>query len=308
MPTREAIGWFKTNFASEIAEAVQGTPFTVDLITAIACQETGYIWNQLRKKVGREDVLRLCVGDTLDSDKGRRAFPRNRAELEAHPYGTQMFQIARQSLLEMAQHIPGYGFAVRNQNKFCHGFGIFQYDIQFFKEDPEYFLERKFAQFDQAIGKALVVLNDKLRLLRSRGLVSRANALSDDDLLKLAIAYNTGGYNPAKRLKQGHRSSDGVYYGEAIAKFMQLSKAIQPSTQPTSPARRPSLIVDVSTTLKVRSTPDARSSANVIASLNKGQLVTPLGAEMVNGFWEIETSLRGNTVRGFASGRYLKPT
>ncbi|HET6511841.1 MAG TPA: SH3 domain-containing protein [Candidatus Kapabacteria bacterium] len=305
MPTREAIGWFKSNFANEIQQAVHRTPFTVDLITAIACQETGYIWNQLRKKVGRDDVLRLCVGDTLDQDRGRRAFPRNRAELEAEPHGPQMFQIARTALLEMAQHIPGYGFAVRNQNKFCHGFGIFQFDLQFFKDFPEYFLEQRYAHFDQALGKAIEVLNGKLRLLRSRGLVANSSVLSDDDLIKVAIAYNTGNYNPSKRLKQGHKSSDGVYYGEAIAKFMQLSKQIGASAPPT-PSTRPALIVNVSTTLKVRSTPDTRSNANIVASLNKGQRVTPVGAAMVNGFWEIETTVRGNTIRGFASARYLK--
>ncbi len=76
MKTRDALAWFKTNLGAKLEPAVAGTPFSIDMLTAIA----------------------------------------------------------HQSLVDMAQYITGYQGVARNPNKFCHGFGIFQYDTQFFKE------------------------------------------------------------------------------------------------------------------------------------------------------------------------------
>src|SRR5687767_4714752 len=119
MPTREDMRWFKENFHGKIQTALQGTPFTLDLLTALACQETGEIWPILRKKpLSVARILELCVGDTLDSDRGRRAFPKNRAELVAHPKGGEMFTIARQALVDMAQFVDSYRGAASRQNKF----------------------------------------------------------------------------------------------------------------------------------------------------------------------------------------------
>ena len=75
-----------------------------------------------------QQVVALCVGDTLDSDKGREAFPKTKADLLSKPNGEAMFEIARQALLDMAQHVPGFKGVVANPNKFCHGYGVFQYD------------------------------------------------------------------------------------------------------------------------------------------------------------------------------------
>jgi len=71
----------------------------------------------------------------------------------------------------MAQFIPSYQGVAAKPNKFCHGFGIFQYDIQFFKnEDPDYFLERRYTSFDASLKKALAnfrVRPKKLVCIRS---------------------------------------------------------------------------------------------------------------------------------------------
>ena len=32
--------WFKENFHAEVEQAIAGTPFTLDLLVALACQET----------------------------------------------------------------------------------------------------------------------------------------------------------------------------------------------------------------------------------------------------------------------------
>ena len=110
MPNAEDIHWFKQQFHRQIEAAVQNTSLSLDLITAVACQETGYIWQVLRKKpqLKLERILELCVGDTLDADRGRKAFPKTKADLVANPNGKQMFDIARQALVDMAVHIKEF--------------------------------------------------------------------------------------------------------------------------------------------------------------------------------------------------------
>src|SRR5215207_2859834 len=109
MPTIEDMRWFKQNFHEKIQPALQGTPFTLDLLTALACEETGEVWPILRKQpLSVARILELCVGDTLDSDRGRRAFPRTKAELVAHSGGQEMFALAREALVDMAKFVKSY--------------------------------------------------------------------------------------------------------------------------------------------------------------------------------------------------------
>src|SRR5215472_2542076 len=82
MPSADDVRWFKGEFAELIQAEIAGTAFDIDMLTAIACQETGYIWQVLRKKqLSTPEILALCVGDTLDADRGRRAFPKTKADL-----------------------------------------------------------------------------------------------------------------------------------------------------------------------------------------------------------------------------------
>ena len=160
MPNASDIAWFKENFAKPITAAVAGTPFDLDMLTAIACQETGYIWQVLRRKnLPLDRTLALCVGDTLDANRGRSAFPKTKADLLARPNGDAMFAIARQALVDVARYIPAFSNVAKQPNKFCHGFGVFQYDLQFFLKDPNYFLQKKYEQFDQTLRKCLEELN-----------------------------------------------------------------------------------------------------------------------------------------------------
>lgn len=326
MLAREDIEWFKAEFAPAIRQSAAGTPFTVDMLTAIACQETGYIWSRLRKKkIPTPEILRLCVGDSIDgkpNGTGRRAFPRNKSALTAEPGGSAMFEIGRAALLALSAHIPGYGSAARNPVKFCRGYGIFQYDLQHFASDPEYFLKRKYEVFSEALGKCLGELKAALRRV---GLASRAE-LSDMEMAAVAIAYNRGSYNPAKRLKQGH--FDGQrYYGEHFMDYLRLAKTVAdaavPASMPTPPVGNAILAPPTPVTatgieyrvdtresdLRVRREPRMdrkRPRKNVIADLPDGHPVRAMASDGVNGFIEIETSLRGALIRGFVAARYLK--
>jgi len=233
MPNAADILWFKQNFQTDIETAIAGTAYDVDFLVAIACQETGEVWPILRTKpLSVAQIAALCVGDTLDADKGRTAFPKTKADLLSKPNGAAMFAIARQALVDMAKYIPGYQGAVTNPDKFCHGYGVFQYDLQFFLIDPDYFLQKKYEQFGESLGKAITELNTAAKDIH----LDNKNPLSDLDMCAIAIAYNCGGYDPAKGLKQGH--FDGThYYGEEIFAFIQASRAVKlPAAAPVAQA------------------------------------------------------------------------
>jgi hypothetical protein len=223
MPNANDMRWFKQQFHKKINAGLEGTPFTLDFMTALACQETGEVWPILRKKdLSVDRILELCVGDTLDSSGGRNAFPRNKAELLSVPNGDRMFEIARAALVDMAQFITSYKGAASNANKFCHGFGIFQYDLQFFKnEDPDYFLERRYVDFDACLQKALGELQSAARKIHLD-----KPSLTDQEMAFVAIAYNTGGFKPAKGLKQGFKPAGGKFYGEQVFDFINTAKTV----------------------------------------------------------------------------------
>src|SRR5262245_46884139 len=126
MPNGGDFQWFKSTFSSEVEQAVAGTPFSPDLIAAIAAQETGHICGPLHKTLDVATLLEICVGDTLDADKGRKAFPRTRDDLIADQRGEDMFRIAHDALVGMAAHVPSFAADAKRPNKFCHGYGIFQ--------------------------------------------------------------------------------------------------------------------------------------------------------------------------------------
>jgi len=218
----DAISWFKGQFGAPIQAAVEGTPFSLDMLTAIAMQETYYIWGDLYKRLPVADVLKLCVGDTLDTPN-RSAFPKYKAALLSVPKGSQMFTIAREALEAMGQHFSRYNEIARfNNKKFCHGFGIFQYDIQFFKTNPNYFLEKRWHNFDACLAVCLTEL--KAALKRAYGPSKRT--LTDEEMVYVAIAYNRGSVNFARKFKQGYKDDSGKFYGEHIWEYLQLAKSV----------------------------------------------------------------------------------
>lgn len=327
MPTTEDMRWFKQNFHAKILPALQGTPFTLDLLTALACQETGEVWPILRKQQSLDvaKILELCVGDTLDSDRGRSVFPKSKAELVAHKKGPEMFAIAREALVDMAKFVKSYRGAASRPNKFCHGFGIFQFDLQFFKTEPDYFLEKRYADFDACLKKAIGELQHAKNGI---GFKNRTS-LDDREQALVAIAYNigTGNFRASRGLKQGFRPPGGKFYGEQIFDFIRLARTVPvdgmpPSvstpTQGTATVPPPSPVeatgrlfkVDVrETPLRLRSEAKIdknNPTANVIARLPDGHIVQAVNSKITNGFREVETSLLGAHFRGFASAEFLK--
>jgi hypothetical protein len=325
MPNAADIQWFKQQFHGAIEAAVADTPFDLDMMTALACQETGEVWPLLRKKpLTVQQILALCVGDTLDSSGGRGAFPQTKADLIAKRDGEQMFDIARDALVRVAEHCSSYRGAAKHSNKFCHGFGIFQYDLQFFLTDPDYFLQKKYENFDETLGKALT----ELRAALKKTPFAQNKSLSDFEMAAVAVAYNTGSFKPNKGLKQGFFDKGSrKFYGELIFDFIRLSRtvaapgaqaalaqptpgnAIVPPPTPVAAAGATHRVATLAGMLRLRSAPaiSAPTTANVIGHLPDGHLVRAVGGKETKGFREVETNLAGAHLRGFAAAKHLQP-
>ncbi len=322
MPNRDDLVWFKQTFAGRIVPALADTPLTLDLIVALACQETGFVWSKLRRDgLSEAELLALCVGDTIDAraDGSGRPFPKHRADLLTHPRGAEMFAIARAALVEMAAHIPGYERSVANPDKFCHGFGLFQRDLQHFPADPDYFLDRRWARFEQTLEHCTRELRRCLHVLGVRD----ATRLDDERLAQVAIVYNTGRFRPERGLRQGH--FDGQrYYGESVLAYLRLAKTVPVAGMPGSPLPRtgeallppPSpleagggfyRVETHGATLRLRSQPKRSQPprANVVAALPDGHPVRAFDDTPTHGFLDVETSLYGARLRGFASADHL---
>jgi hypothetical protein len=320
MKDSEAARWFKTQFQKKIEAALDEAPFSVDLLTAIAMQETGYLWRvMVGKKLSVADILLRCAGDTIDAP-GRGAFPKNKDALVASTHGQEMFDIAREALVSISPFNDAYANQAKKENKFCHGFGIFQYDLQFFKEDPDYFLEKEWGDFQACLGKVLTELQSALKRTFGTG----KSSLTDTEQVFVAIAYNKGSVNLSKGFKQGFQS-DGRFYGENIFDFLRVSQSVSadpsvelvqppPGQAPLPPPTQIEVTgdlftVNVETVLRLRSEPRIPKddpSANVIARLPDGQIVHRLDGKKDDKFWEVETSLNGAHFRGFAASEFLK--
>jgi hypothetical protein len=332
MPNADDILWFKSNFHTKIKATVAGTKFSLDLVTAIACQETGYIWQNLRRKpqfdVGR--ILELCVGDTIDfkgKKKGRQALPLNKADLLKLPNGTPrpngqaMFDIARQCLLDVgaATGIKEFLVAAKNPAKFCRGYGIFQYDLQAFRDEPDYFLTKRWGTFSASLGKCIDELNEKLKVIK----YDKKPALTDLEMVHVAIAYNQGSFKPGLGLRQGHQDESGKFYGEYLFEYLRLSQTVPtpgsaplipppgPGFAPLAPvpplvAGGPLFEVDArEAPLRLRSAPKV-DPANVITHLPDGQPLRVTKKGRRRGFVEVETLFRGARHTGFVKAEFLQ--
>jgi hypothetical protein len=226
----------------------------------------------------------------------------------------------------MAAFVPSYSGVAKRPNKFCHGFGIFQFDIQFFKKEPNYFLEKRYALFDECLQKALKELQHAKNGIGFKN----KSTLTDHEMALVAIAYNigTGNFRHSRGLRQGHRPPGGRFYGEQIFDFIRLAKTVPvdgaapevstpapgvAAVPPPAPVEATGRLFEVDVRenpLRLRSEPKIDKNdptANVIARLPDGHIVQAVSDKKVNGFLEVETSLLGAHFRGFASAEFLKP-
>jgi hypothetical protein len=305
MSEQDAIRWFKTQFGGAITAACRGTPYTLDMATAIAMQETfSDCWGPIYRTKPASEVLKLCVGDTLDFPRrGADAFPKNKDELCQTADGRAMFNVARQALLDVAQVSPGYRGAAQNPDKFCHGYGIFQYDIQFFKTDPSFFLTRGWYDMAECIKRLIKELDAAC----GRAYGTRKSSLTDDEMMYVAIAYNCGHARIGGGPKQGFHSDDGKFYGENFQSYLALAHTIPvdihvptdlgpiagTGTIPTIPAGRQDLPTLVQSAMAISQAIAARQQ---LQQPGTGQ--APASTGQVDDFIKLLTILTGKTADG----------
>ncbi len=216
--TQDAMIWLNQNFGGDIDAALAGAPIPKNLMIAIGIQETYYIWAKMYKTATPEEILAICVGDTIDFPRRSTAWPKNRVELEKHSQGKAMFKVARAALERLAKVNSGFATVVKNPDKFCHGFGMFQYDIQFFRSaDPEFFLNGGWATWKGTLGHGVDELKGMLATLYG----AHKTSLSHDEVVFLGVAYNQGALKTknnfaSKHFKMGYKDAQGIYYGEHI--------------------------------------------------------------------------------------------
>jgi len=153
----KAARWMKTNFGEEISVAVAGTPFSTDIVCAIACQETAYFWLNFIDTLSVDDVLARCVldgsGDVPGTSRG--PFPKNTAAFRER-YGDEFTDMLIAEANE-SRKLRGYG----PKNWVYKGYGIYQYDLQYVISDESFFRQKKWYSYDECLKRLMKELKEK---------------------------------------------------------------------------------------------------------------------------------------------------
>lgn len=156
--THKAARWMKQHFMQEMQEAIHGTPFTVDHLCAIACQETAYLWvGKWIEDMKVEEVLGRCIGDASGDFPGaiRHAFPVNTAA-----FRIRLGEDLTNELIEEANSsraIRGFG----PRQWVYKGYGLYQYDLQHILTDEELFRNKQWYSYWQCLTRVIRELKTK---------------------------------------------------------------------------------------------------------------------------------------------------
>ncbi len=143
--------WLKRNYGDRIEAATKDTPIPPHVICGIACQETAYFWLSFVDDLEPGELLGRCV---LDASGDHPSSPRS-----AFPRNTRAFRATYDdAFAEMLIDEANKTRALRDYSPrdwVYKGYGIFQYDLQFVKEDEAYFRERQWYDFDACLGRVM---------------------------------------------------------------------------------------------------------------------------------------------------------
>jgi len=140
------------NFGKQIAAAVEGTHYSVDHIYGIACQETAYFWLRLIDKLSAEDVCARCVLDASGDapNTTRKAFPTDTKAFR-NEYGNERTDPLIEEEANKTRVLRGYS----RKNWVYKGYGLFQYDLQFIRVDPDFFFQKQWYCFDACLERVM---------------------------------------------------------------------------------------------------------------------------------------------------------
>jgi hypothetical protein len=147
----------KSNFGPQMATAVIDTPFSVDLLCGIGCQETAYVWIGFIGKLSAQTVIERCVFDASGDAHGttRHAFPTNTAAFRAK-FGDDFTNtlIAEANATRKLRGMSDTSWVYK-------GYGLFQYDLQYVLSDEAFFRDKQWYDFDTCLAKAVGELTKK---------------------------------------------------------------------------------------------------------------------------------------------------
>lgn len=160
------IRWMKDNYENKITAAVAGTPFTVDHICGIFCQETLYRVILWIGKYNPDTILSRCVFDASGDFPGttRSAFPKNAAEFESKYGADALNMLIDEGNKQRAMPQPGYPKGFTPALYLYKGYGIFQNDLQNIVTDEDFFLKKKWYNFDDCLAWVMKELNTKYKI------------------------------------------------------------------------------------------------------------------------------------------------
>ncbi|MEO6819937.1 MAG: hypothetical protein ABI266_05455 [Ginsengibacter sp.] len=167
--------WLELHYSDQCAAASDGTPFTKELLYAIACQETAIYFYDWTKDHTPGEVLGRCVFDASGDVYGTRtAFPKNTSAFIAK-YG---HDVANMLIAEANKTRSMRGFGPKEW--VYAGYGIFQYDIQSILTDEAFFLQKQWYEMHYCLDKIMKELKSKW-------------AAHPNDLFQTIKAYNGSG-------------------------------------------------------------------------------------------------------------------
>ena len=225
MAIKDEIKWFKEQFAADVVPALAGT------------HRYPLIWSARSRSRNPANcgascacicrAKRYCGSRSATPSMNRTAAHsrRTRTRLSRLREGSRCSSLAHRLLVEMADAtgIKAYQAVARRPHKFVHGYGIFQYDLQFFRRDPDFFLEQRWKSIEACVDKLMTELKRGLDQLD----FSDKESLTDRESAFVAIVYNTGfgNFRESRELQQGHH--DGThFYGENIDRYLKIAHTI----------------------------------------------------------------------------------
>lgn len=181
MQAVKAASWIKQHFGAAIETVLHGTAYDINLVLAIAAQETAYRWLLWIDKYSVDTILSRCIGDASGDFHGthRSAFPKNAGEFHDR-YGdsfTDMLISEGNKMRAMPQPDEPNGY--HPWHFLYKGYGIFQYDLQNVLTDEDFFRNKLWFYFDECLKRLISELNEK--------------AKKHSDLFSIVKAYNGSG-------------------------------------------------------------------------------------------------------------------
>ncbi|MGF7233328.1 hypothetical protein [Arachidicoccus sp.] len=161
--------WMLLNFDNNITNALQDTQFQKTLPIAIACEEVAYKILLWIDHYSTDIVLARCVFDASGDFPGttRTAFPKNRQAFE-NVYGLEFSNMLieegnKQRAMPQVDAPNGYPSA----NYLYKGYGIFQRDLQFVKQDKDFFFKKEWHDINTCLDRLIKELKNYAKTVDS---------------------------------------------------------------------------------------------------------------------------------------------